>query len=156
MGETTTIYGASELRRHSRAILAEARRGEAHVRDRDGVGLVLLPEQRVRTLRTNLRWAANLFAIERALGDRPPRRPDAQEYGEWAWLQAFDDDDLLEFVRELREALVMASREESPDLVEQTLGDWRVTAAAIGDPARRHVLLGWPAYEEFVEVTRPG
>lgn len=155
MADAATVYDADDLRRHSRAVLAAARRGEVHVRDRDGVSLAILPEQRVRTLRTGLRWAANLFAIERALTEVPPRRPTREELGGWAWLEVFDDEDLRAFAREMREALMVASSEETPDPAEQTLHDWQVTAASLRDPVRREILLGRPSLDDFVEVSRP-
>jgi hypothetical protein len=50
------------------------------------------------------------------------------DYGEWTWLHAFDDEDLTKFMNEIRDALIVAAREESAELLEETLYRWRTTA----------------------------
>jgi hypothetical protein len=80
---------------------------------------------------------------------------DLAIFGEWPWLRVFDAEDLQEFIRELREALIVAGREESAALLQGTLHRWRVTAESLDDPLRRSVLLGPHRAEDFVEVTRP-
>ncbi|MHB8993291.1 MAG: hypothetical protein ACYC66_16855 [Chloroflexota bacterium] len=93
------------------SILDLARNGEARVRDKDGLSLVMLPEQRLVALKAVARATANLLAIELSREQDPDRRLALPELGDWTWLREFDDGDLDEFVGEMRRALVVASRE---------------------------------------------
>ncbi|MBI2940585.1 MAG: hypothetical protein HYY04_09125 [Chloroflexi bacterium] len=112
MRGSTTIYLASDLTQKRRTILDQARAGGARLRATDGLSLVLLPEERLEALETVARCAGNLCAVERALASTPGR-PALQEYGEWTWLRVFDVDDLQGFVSDMRDALMIASREQS-------------------------------------------
>ena len=150
-----TVFQASDLHEHGRAVLDAARAGEARVRDQDGLSLLLLPEHRVRALSAVVRAAINLAGLEMAFATAPARL-SLQDYGEWTWLRAFDRDDLAEFIQELRQALIIAGREEAPKVIDDVLDAWRVTAQVLEDPVGRKVLLGEHRDEDFVEVTRPG
>jgi len=99
-------YLPSDLQRRYRTILDEARAGEARVRDLDGTTLLLIPEAEVRALRRVNGAAANL-AHDRA-GRRAPGDPNAGGARVWRveLLRVFDADDLLEFTREIREAII--------------------------------------------------
>jgi hypothetical protein len=158
---TTTIHDVGDLGIGDQSILEEARRGEARLRDAGGVDLVLMPTRRVSALRTVVGYAARLFAIEQRLARTHGKgvghlaHDTSAWLGDWAWLAVFDENDLGEFLEEMREAFLSASRDESPTAVEETLEAWRVTAEALSDPARRDVLLGEPRIDDFVEVTRP-
>jgi uncharacterized protein (DUF433 family) len=80
--------------------------------------------------------------------------PD-ESYGVWPWLRVFDRDDLGEFVRSMREAIIMAYRGGSSGVIKQTLDDWQVTAQAMQDPVERAALLRPFDEAEYVEVHRP-
>lgn len=151
-----TVFQASDLNQRGRAVLDAARAGEARLRDEDGLSLLMLPEQRVRTLATVVQAAVNLVALEQALA-LPAAARSPRDYGDWTWLRAFDDEDLHEFVADMRGALLVAGREESPATIEETLYRWRVTAGELADPRRRRILLGLESLQEedFVEVARP-
>lgn len=72
--------------------------------------------------------------------------------GELDWASALDFDDLAMF---LAEAGAAAAAFDLPAL-RKCLHDWRRTAEALSDPARREVLTGPHAPEDFTEVQRPG
>jgi hypothetical protein len=149
------IYQASDLNQRGRNILDAARSGEARLRDKDGFSLVMVPEARLAALTAVARAAASLAALEHALAAQSSLPLDLASYGDWPWLRVFDAEDLQEFIRELREAVIVAGREEATGLLDETLYRWRVTAEALEDPLRRSVLLGTPGAEDFVEVSRP-
>jgi hypothetical protein len=154
MAVSEIVFQASDLIQHSRQVLDAARAGEARVRDKDGLSLLILPEQRVAVWRTIAQVAANLATVDHHL-----RESDASlslgAYGEWTWLRHLPADDLHLFRDEIRQALIVAAREESLTLLATTLREWRLTAEQLADPTRRAVLLGRPALTEFVEVARP-
>jgi hypothetical protein len=152
---TAWIYQPSDLNQRGRTILDAAREGCARLRDKDGLSLIMLPEERVGILWVVARVIANLCTVKCAITDATGRTPDLNELGEWTWLRVFDREDLEEFVSEMSEALLVAAREETADLIDETLHRWRTTAKALDDPLRREVLLGSPRDEDFVEVKRP-
>ena len=147
------IYQASDLNQRGRSILEAARAGEARLRDKDGFGLVMVPQARLDALTTVARAAASLAALERVLSTAAPL--DITAYGDWTWLRVFDTEDLQEFVQDLRAALIVAGREESAAPIDETLRRWRITAESLADPLRRGVLLGPHQEADFVEVHRP-
>lgn len=156
MVNASIVFQASDLNQRGRAVLDAARNGEARVRDKDGTSLLVVPEYRFRTLTTILSATANLMAIEQMLDvDRDAR--SLRDYGDWTWLRLFDDEDIDEFVREMRDALLVAGREESSTPVGETLERWQVTAQQLSDPQRRAILLDREniSPDDFVEVTRP-
>lgn len=152
----SVIFQASDLNQRGRAVLDAARAGEARVRDKDGLSFIVLPEQRLQALATVVKAAVNLVALEQAM-DATPESRSLRDYGDWTWLRAFDDDDLQEFIAEMRDALLVAGREESPLTVADTLHRWRVTADELADPQRRSILLGRGnvRHEDFIDVARP-
>ncbi len=153
MAETTVVFQASDLNQRGRAILDVARKGEARVRDKDGLSLLIVPEHRFLAI---VAATANLMAIEQMLDVESGRR-SLRDYADWTWLRTFDDEDLHEFVHDMRTALLIAGREESVTLVQETLDRWHMTARQIDDPLRRSILLGQEtlAPDDFVDVIRP-
>ncbi len=156
MAEPATVLQANDLSQHGGAVLDAARTGEARVQDKDGQSFLVLPEQRLLMLATVGDAAVNLAALEQALGATPDARP-RQYSGDWTWLRHLDDDDLHEFISNVRDALLAADRKQSPAPVDDILYRWRVTAEELADPDRRRILLGLDDLrdEDFVEVTRP-
>lgn len=152
---SAVTYLPSDLQRRYRAILDEAKAGQARVRDLDGTNILLLPETEVQVLRAISAAAANLATVERVLEVMVTRRPELPEYGEWSWLRHFDADDLRDFVREIREAIIIAAREGSSALLDTQLRAWRITAQQADDPLFRAILQGGGHEEHFVEVHRP-
>jgi hypothetical protein len=151
------VYQASDLNRKGRAILDAAHRGEARIRDTDGVSLLVLSEERVQIGRELLQLASNVLTVEEALSI-PEKERTALAYGDWTWLRHLDEADRHEFHEELLRLLAVALRERSVsavDAVEETVDAWRVTAEALADSGRREVLLGTHNDGDFIEVGRP-
>ncbi len=142
MAVPSTIFQSSDLNQKGRAIIDAARAGWARLRDKDGVSLVMLPEERVDALLKVVNAVANLLTIERALAHKQEGQLDLSGFGEWTWLRVFGEDDLAEFIDEMHEAVIVAAREQSAELLEETLNRWRVTADVLQDPLRREILLG--------------
>ena len=149
------IYTASDLDRKRREVTNAARRGVARIRDTDGMGLVLLPARHYEVLDAVSRWHDRLDVAQQALakppGDRVPR-----DFGDLTWLRHLDDEDLATFIGELRAAVSVAYHDDDLTELDQLVRDWRTTADELADPARRQVLLGGFAADDFVEVGRPG
>lgn len=154
MGAAAT-YLPTDLQRRYRAVLDEAKTGEARVRDLDGTNVLLLPEAAVEALRRVGSAAANLAAVERVLEVRDDRAPSLAEYSDWTWLRVFDSDDLREFIRDIREAIIVAVREGSTELLDEQLRAWRTTAEQADDPVFRAILKTGASKDDFVEVSRP-
>lgn len=156
MADVAVVFQARDLNRQGRAMLDAARSGEARVRDKDGTSLLVVPERRFRALTAAVSATANLMAVEQMLDIGPAAR-SLRDYGDWTWLRIFDDEDLHEFVRDMRDALLVAGREESSALVDETLERWRITAQQLSDPRRRAILLDRESInpDDFVEVGRP-
>lgn len=152
------IFQPIDLVRRGRAVLDEARRHGARIRDRDGFSLIVLPEERVRLLQTFAEFSENLLALERRI--ETPTEIDRKEFQlggtAWTWLRVIDSEDLHAFIVEMRQALLIAIREEKPDLPDEVLERWRITAQAIDNPERREVLMQHLSAEDFVEIERPG
>jgi hypothetical protein len=155
MARASTIYQSSDLSQRGRVVLDTARAGLARLRDNDGLSLVILPEERLSALRTVANCTANYLALEDALASARGRELVPADYGEWTWLRVFDEVDRATFIEEMHDALIVAAREESAELLEETLDRWRTTARVLDDPLRREVLLGTHRDEDFVEVHRP-
>jgi Family of unknown function (DUF6247) len=76
------------------------------------------------------------------------------DFGQLAWLTAFDEDDRAEFFEELRDALSLAEATRDAAPVEVCLREWRTTAQALADPLRRAILTA-PGDDDYAEVSRP-
>lgn len=148
------IFQASDLNQRGRAVLDAARAGEARLRDKDGLGLVVLPEARLQALRAVAAAAANLAIVEAALSAGGLRR--LADYGDWTWLRHLPAEDLPAFVAEVRDALIVAAREERAAPLEEALYAWRASAEALADPDNRAILLGDANDDDFIEVGPPG
>jgi hypothetical protein len=155
LATTVATYLPSDLQRRYRAILDEAREGQARVRDVDGANILLLPETEVEALRRVGAAAANLAVVERVLESMSDRAPDVAEYGAWTWLRMFGGEDLRLFVQDIRDGIIVAVREGSTELLDEQLRAWRVTAQQAEDPLFRDLLLGGARDEDFVDVSRP-
>lgn len=150
------IHQPSDLNRSYRAILDEARGSRARVRDTDGICLLVIPEEQVGALEVVNDAAATFLVLEGVVGHSESQSPSIAEFGEWPWLRVFDQEDLAEFVTEMRGSLVLAARARSARPVSDTLRAWYNTALSLDDPLRREVLIGnESADEDFVEVARP-
>lgn len=71
------------------------------------------------------------------------------------WLAPLDADDQAEFFADLHAAVALARHTGNVEPVDACLHDWRITAEALSDPARREILTGTPEPADFAEVQRP-
>lgn len=149
-----TIFQASDLTNQRRVeFLDAARSGGARLRDKDGTSLVMLPESRLVWLETMAKWSAVHLRLEELI--RRGVMPSVTDLGELAWLRAFDEEDLGEFLGELHEALVVANADQDPSRLEGCVAAWRVTARQLEDPLRRRILLGERSDPDFEDAPRP-
>jgi hypothetical protein len=151
---TDVIYTASDLDRRRREVTDTARRGLARIRDTDGTGLVLLPARHYEVLESVSRWYDRLDVVERARAKPAAERVPA-DFGDLTWLRHLDDDDLAQFLHEVRAAVSVAYHDDDLGELEQLVHDWRATADELADPARREVLVGGFDAAEYVEAPRP-
>src|SRR5688572_10868079 len=133
------IYQASDLAGKRRELIDAARAGFAQIRDTDGTGLVLLPRGRFELL-SALRDQFSRFISLEAAFQRPKNERRVTDFGEYAWLTAFDDDDQVSFRRELMESLTQCLATDSLSPVEECIRDWRRTAQALSSEKARRVL----------------
>jgi len=144
------IFQPSDLNQHGRAILDAARHGGARIRDKDGLGLLLLPEERVEALETAARYATEFLAIERVMPLATVESRNAVRVSPWPWLASLDDEDLAQFVTDLRESLLAGFKAGSIKPTEQLIEEWRTTAEQLSDPTRRQVLLAPFCADDYV------
>lgn len=149
-----TVFEASDLNENGRAVLQAARAGEAQVRAEDGVSFRVMTESRARALECRARAAVSLATLQQTLAT-PSSPPFTTNYGEWPWLENFDDEDLQEFIHEILELLTAPTDEASEMRLEEMLQAWRLTAEELADPVRREILLGTHSGDDFVEAVPP-
>lgn len=115
---------------------------------------MLLPARRYEVLEAVSLWSDRLGVVERAQTKSRAKRTPA-DFGDLTWLRHFDDDDLAEFVRELRQTLSLAYHDDDLTSLVDAIADWKATADELADPTRREILLGTVDSADFVEVARP-
>ena len=147
------IFQASDLARDRTRFLDAARSGRARVRDKDGTGLVMLPEAELEVLEGFAAWSQKLNQLTALVEGERALTPAL--LGELAWLRVFDGEDIREFINELHQALIADLADQTTDAVASVVSDWRVTAKQLEDPLRRSVLLGHDAPENLVEAAEP-
>lgn len=147
------IFQSSDLAKLRTELLDAARSGRARVRDKDGTGLVMLPEKDLEVLEQYALWSQAHSRLNALLASS--KRITVSDFGELAWLRVFDRDDLTEFVNELHDSLIagLADRDLKP--VFDTVEAWRITARQLEDPLRKSVLLGSLSEADLVDVERP-
>jgi hypothetical protein len=148
------IYSASELANRRREVIADARADHAQIRDTDGTSLVMLAESRFNFLQAMPESVRRLVQLELAL-NRPYAERRSTDFGDLAWLAAFDDGDQHTFRLELLEALNLAVANNELAPVATCIGDWRRTARALMNDRGRGVLTS-AGDDAFDEVRRPG
>lgn len=147
------IFQASDLARDRTRFLDAARSGRALVRDKDGTGLVMLPESDLAILEGFASWSQVHNRLVHLLASR--RELTVGELGDLAWLRVFSPEDVRDFVDELHSTLIAALADRRIEVLDEMVRDWRVTARQLEDPLRRSVLLGHANLDELVEVEAP-
>lgn len=151
----SVIFQPSDLNQHGRAILDAARQGGARIRDKDGMALLVLPEERVEALETASRYASEFLALDRAMPLTTAEGREAVRISPWPWLADLNDEDLDQFVTELRESLLVAFKTGAIKPTERLIAEWRATAEQLSDPARRRILLEPLNANDYVAVRPP-
>ena len=104
---TSAVFQASDLAgAKRREFLGAAREGGALLRDTDGFALTMIPLAQLEAVTEIAQVAVAALLALAALG-RGSTRP--ADFGQLAWLAAFDEDDRAEFFEELRDALSIAA-----------------------------------------------
>lgn len=148
------IYQASDLQKRYREVLKDARESMARLRDKDGISLVMTREAYVAALEELSEATATFVILEQALAT-PGREPSLADLGAWTWVRFLDPEDRLEFVQDMRAALVMSSREHNAVQIQETIGAWKATAESLSDATRRSILLGPVTEGDMVPAERP-
>lgn len=148
------IFQSSDLARDRTKVLQAARTGRALVRDKDGTGLVMLPEAELEVLEGFAKWSQVHQRLSAFLASK--REITIGELGDLAWLRVFDREDISIFADELHESLVSGLADQDLAAVDESVRAWRVTARQLEDPLRRSVLLGAKDPSDFVEALEPG
>jgi hypothetical protein len=147
------IFQSSDLARDRTKVLNAARTGRALVRDKDGTGLVMLPEAELNVLEGFAKWSQVHQRLSTFVSSK--REATVSELGDLAWLRVFDRDDISAFADELHESLIAGLSDQDLSAIDETVEAWRVTARQLEDPLRRSVLLGAKDPSDFAEAPEP-
>jgi hypothetical protein len=130
---TGHTYQVSDFQRQYRSIVSEARAKGALIRDKDGLSLTLAPTETIERAHALVGYIPGLVQLEHLV--RQPRSSrHVSAFGSFAWAAVLDEDDLVTFVHEFADALLVASSGGPLRAVTELLYDWRVTAEMMGDP----------------------
>jgi hypothetical protein len=135
-----------------REFLDEAKAGSASLRDTDGSVLVMVDSSVIRVLRETASTTALVFAAEAAVRGH---RTSPSELGGLAWLAEFDEDDQLQALTELKDAIVIAISSGDIAPIQETIHAWATTAKVMRDPKRRAILSGTPDDSDFEQAAEP-
>ncbi|MBM0127576.1 hypothetical protein [Pimelobacter simplex] len=147
------IYQASDLSTGARReFIEEGRQSQARLRTTSGDSLVLLREARLEHLSAIRDHALAYLLLDAALRrPRDDRRP--QDFGPWAFIEVFDDDDIAEFQSEINDAITRAASGEDDEVVDAVLRAWRMSASTLSDPTARAILDGEVDDADWLEAT---
>lgn len=137
-----------------REFIQEARSGVARLRDGDGTSLSMVPTANLDLLSETRNITLSYLSLENAL-TRPREQRRATDFGEFAWAEALDDEDLNELREELSDALVRAITAGSFDDIHQMLRAWMLTAQLLTRPDAAERLRTDGAAEDWDELDRP-
>jgi hypothetical protein len=150
------IYQTSDLTGSARReFVDDARHGQAQLRTPEGESLVMLRSASLNHLAEMRDYAVAYLMLDNALSrPRSDRRP--ADFGEWAFIEVFDEDDLVTFRHEMNGVLMRAAAGEDTSVIESTLSDWRRSARTLADPVARSILSGEATHpSDWVDVERP-
>jgi hypothetical protein len=147
------IYLASDLAQKRREVIDEARSDFAQIRDTDGTSLVMLEQRRFDFLRGMLGLVAKWVRLDLALS-RPFAERHSTDFGEFAWLESFDQDDQETFHSELLEAINLAVANSDLAPIKTCIDDWQRTARALSNEKVKRALTA-AGDDDYAEVKRP-
>jgi hypothetical protein len=146
------IYTASDLNgRARREFIEDAQRDSARLRTTSGESLVMLREAKLDHVSAIRDYALAYLMLDAALSrPRAERRP--AEFGDWAFIEVFDDDDIAEFQTEVNDAIIRAASGHDHHAVDELLDAWRRSARTLSDPVAREILEDNVADADWVPV----
>jgi hypothetical protein len=147
--QTSDLTGAAR-----REFLELARQSLAHLRAPDGEALVMLRQALLDHLTELRNYILAYLMLDNALS-RPRAERHTADFGAWAFVDVFDDDDIERFRTEINDALVRTIATGDATIVEETLRAWRTSASTLADPIARAILAGDDDLDDWVEVDRP-
>lgn len=147
------IFQASDLARERTRVLEAARGGRARLRDKDGTGLVMLPESELEVLEGFAAWSQRLNRLNALIASN--RTFSTELLGDLAWLRSLPLEDVREFADELHQALIAGLADKDLGLLSEMVSEWRTTARQLEDPLRRSILLGHDSMEDLIVASEP-
>ncbi|GAB3445578.1 DUF6247 family protein [Actinophytocola sediminis] len=145
----------SELQRDPKAVAALADQGEVHVRRRDGAALLLMRADRAT------KSAAGAVQAARALRSLLLHlTPEAQEAAarslvdEFPWVDVLPAADRRQFIADFSRAFQASAELGQWSPLEETIHEWRATAAIHADPELA-TDLSQPVDDDFGPVPSP-
>ncbi len=136
MTPAAAAYQVTDLVRNHRAVVQQARRGGALIRDKDGTALLLTLAADVARDNELRRVAADYLRLGITLDEVPGRRTVAA-YGGFAWLVALEEKHQREFLEDLSSQLLVALSGGPLQPVVDLIEDWKATAATYADEELR-------------------
>ncbi|NDL61146.1 hypothetical protein [Phytoactinopolyspora mesophila] len=137
-----------------REFIKAAREGQARFRAPDGEALVMTRQATLDHLAHLRDYVIAYVTLDNALM-RPRADRRVADYGAWAFMEVFDDEDLTEFQGEINDALIRAVAAQDVRVVEETLAAWRRSARTLSDSVAREILDGKTEDDDWVDLEEP-
>ena len=149
------VFQTSDLTGATRRDFITAGQGDqARLRTPDGTLLVLVREASLQRVTEHASAGVNLAIFESAIRrPREQRRPT--DFGDWAFLSAFDEEDLDEFRAEVIDGLVLAAAQRDLLPLLNVVEAWRRSARTLSDPVAREILAGESDVDDWLPATPP-
>lgn len=150
------IYQPSDLAgNHRKTFIADALRSQARLRSTSGESLVMLREARLEHVAAVRDHAVAYLMLDMALR-RPREQRHPSDYGPWAFLDVFEDEDIEEFQQEVNDAIMRSASGHDSSAVEHLVHEWQMSAETLSDPVAREILSGRTTSEDWIEVEDAG
>ncbi|WP_143047049.1 DUF6247 family protein [Amycolatopsis xylanica] len=148
----TTEVQWSELQRDPKSVAALADSGDVRVRRRDGAALLLTREDRASSAAEGAVSAAR--ALRNVLAHLPADIAAKALLDEFPWVDVLPEEERAQFVSDFARAFQASAELGQWSVLEQTVREWRSTAAIHADPklARR---LSEPLGDDLGPVAPP-
>lgn len=141
------IYQPSDLAGNERKnFIADALECGARLRTTTGESLIMVRESELEFGAAMRDYAVAYLALDVAMRrERSDRR--ASDYGDWAFIRAFEDDDIEDFRIEINDAIVDAASAQDVAPIEKCLHAWQMSARTLADPVAQAILNGTESTE---------
>ncbi len=149
------VYQTTDLTSATRKdFIAAAQASRARLRTPDGDLLVLVRDELIERLSRLADDGVNLAMLENALG-RPRDQRTVADFGHWAFIAVFDDEDINAFRTEVVEGLVLSAARQDSGALDEVIDAWRLSARTLEDEVAREILTGEVAAEDWLEAAPP-